>query len=49
MIGGLTIDPSDRPLSASLGLGFLTPDDRGLDDIIARADADMYRDKRAGR
>jgi len=49
MIGGLTIDPSDRPLSTSLGLGFLMPDDRGLDDIIARADADMYRDKRAGR
>lgn len=49
MIGGLTIPPSDRPLSASLGLGFLMPDDRGLDDIIARADADMYREKRRAR
>ena len=45
-INALTVEPHDAPLSVSIGLGFLGDDDRSIDDVIARADADMYRDKR---
>jgi len=46
-VGTLVKEPDGTPLSVSVGLGFLDEGDRSIDDIIARADADMYRNKRA--
>jgi diguanylate cyclase (GGDEF)-like protein len=45
----LVAEPNGTPLSVSIGLGFLTEGDTSIDDLIARADADMYRDKRTRR
>lgn len=46
-VGTLVKEPDGTPLSVSIGLGFLDAGDSSIDDIIARADADMYRNKRA--
>ncbi|MCB1689553.1 MAG: GGDEF domain-containing protein [Halioglobus sp.] len=39
----------DRTITISLGISELLPDDRGIEDLLQRADAAMYRAKEAGR
>jgi diguanylate cyclase (GGDEF)-like protein len=48
-VGDLVIKPSTAPLSASIGVALLTDGDRTIDDVIARADAEMYREKKRRR
>lgn len=38
-----------REVTVSLGISELLPDDRGIEDLLQRADAAMYRAKDAGR
>lgn len=38
-----------REITVSLGISELLPDDRGIEDLLQRADAAMYRAKEAGR
>ncbi|CAA0125444.1 Diguanylate cyclase DosC [Halioglobus japonicus] len=38
-----------REITVSLGISELLPDDRGIEDLLRRADAAMYRAKEAGR
>ena len=38
-----------REITVSLGVSELLPDDRGIEDLVQRADAAMYRAKDAGR
>ncbi len=38
-----------REITVSLGISELLPDDRGIEDMLQRADAAMYRAKEAGR
>ena len=38
-----------RKITVSLGISELLPDDRGIEDLLQRADAAMYRAKEAGR
>lgn len=38
-----------REVTVSLGISELLPDDRGIEDLLQRADAAMYRAKEAGR
>lgn len=38
-----------REVTVSLGVSELLPDDRGIEDLLQRADAAMYRAKEAGR
>jgi diguanylate cyclase (GGDEF)-like protein len=38
-----------REITVSLGISELLPDDRGIEDLLKRADAALYRAKGAGR
>jgi diguanylate cyclase (GGDEF)-like protein len=40
---------ASRPISISVGIAARTRDDRGVDDLIGRADAALYRAKAAGK
>tara|TARA_R110001592_G_scaffold68283_3_gene209246 strand:+ start:1300 stop:2889 length:1590 start_codon:yes stop_codon:yes gene_type:complete len=48
-VAQLRIEPHDAPLTASVGIGNLSEDDISFNDVLARADADMYREKRDRR
>jgi diguanylate cyclase (GGDEF)-like protein len=37
------------PVTASIGVSDLRPDDDGMQDLLARADAALYRAKQGGR
>ncbi|MCB1705125.1 MAG: GGDEF domain-containing protein [Halioglobus sp.] len=41
--------PEGREITVSLGISELLPGDRGIEDLLQRADAAMYRAKEAGR
>jgi diguanylate cyclase (GGDEF)-like protein len=41
--------PEGRKITVSLGISELRSDDRGIEDLLKRADAAMYRAKKAGR
>jgi len=38
-----------REVTVSIGISELLPDDRGIEDVVQRADETMYRAKKAGR